>query len=335
MSSLRIGTGLLAAFVVIGCGGEDTAAGSGGSGAATTSGGGGAGGATDTSSTTDPSSGGAGGATTTSSGGAGAGGGATTSTTTVEMCEPGTFDEGCYTGPPGTLGVGACAAGYRDCLPDGTWSPCMGDTPPQPEICETATDEDCDGANEPCTGPGSAAWVRVWGGTELGDDVTFHGVRGDAQGNVHIGGAAGQSGVEIDFGGGFVWPMGPYLVRFDANGANAALNAWSLPTGHPFDPGPADRLVVANHAVGLLQYDGFIQVDEVGFDGVPLDQWTIGYADDNNGSPDVCYAFMYESSLTASPHELTVSGIYRGYVTLGGQVLAKGGFAHDVVVARL
>ena len=341
MRSFRIGQVLLVASFITACGGEDTTTGAGGAGASSSSGG--AGGATDTSSTTDTSSGGAGGMSTTtetSSGGAGGGTSSTTATTTtssttVEACEPGTYEEGCYTGPPGTLGVGTCAAGYRECLPNGVYGPCMGDTLPQPEICETAADEDCDGANAPCTGPGSAEWVRVWGGPDAGTTISVYGVRADAQGNVHVGGGSSPGAAMIDFGGGFTWPTGAYLARFDAGGATTAVSAWQLASGAPFDPGPADRIAVSNHAVGLLQFDGELLADEVGFDGAPIAHWDFGFASDNGGSPDVCSAFMYESSVSADPHELTVSALYRGDVTLGGQILTKGGFSHDIVVARL
>jgi len=51
----------------------------------------------------------------------------------------------CYTGPPGTEGVGACAAGLRSCE-GGAWGPCTGEALPGDEDCDGAIDEDCDGA---------------------------------------------------------------------------------------------------------------------------------------------------------------------------------------------
>lgn len=62
-------------------------------------------------------------------------------------CEPGDLGE-CYEGPPGTLGVGACAAGSRTCSPLGDWGPCVGATEPSSEICGNAVDENCDGSLE-------------------------------------------------------------------------------------------------------------------------------------------------------------------------------------------
>lgn len=88
--------------------------------------------------------GGSGGAPVTGgTGGTGGAGGAPV------ICEPGTT-EACYDGPPGTAGVGLCAAGQHTCVPDGTaFGPCEGQTVPEREACSTAADDDCDGtANE-------------------------------------------------------------------------------------------------------------------------------------------------------------------------------------------
>ena len=50
----------------------------------------------------------------------------------------------CYSGPIYTLGVGICQGGTRDCLSNGTWGPCVGETLPATEICGDALDNDCD-----------------------------------------------------------------------------------------------------------------------------------------------------------------------------------------------
>ncbi len=79
------------------------------------------------------------------------------------ICVPGDA-ESCYTGAPGTEGVGQCTSGTRTCLPTGLeWSACQDDVTPGTETCDgKLVDEDCNGeTNESgplceCI-PGSAA----------------------------------------------------------------------------------------------------------------------------------------------------------------------------------
>ena len=59
-------------------------------------------------------------------------------------CEPGA-SEACYSGPPGSLGVGACAGGDRSCDANGFWGPCLGEVLPADEVCDNGVDDDCDG----------------------------------------------------------------------------------------------------------------------------------------------------------------------------------------------
>ncbi|MFO0602317.1 MAG: hypothetical protein U0324_04035 [Polyangiales bacterium] len=60
-------------------------------------------------------------------------------------CAPGDA-RSCYTGPSGTRGVGACAAGTQRCGADRLWpAACAGEVTPRPEVCDGA-DNDCDGA---------------------------------------------------------------------------------------------------------------------------------------------------------------------------------------------
>jgi hypothetical protein len=78
------------------------------------------------------------------------------------LCEPGSTSA-CYSGAPGTEGVGACIAGQRTCGSDGrSYGPCIGGVFPAPESCATPLDDDCDGeVNEAGAGcactPGTTA----------------------------------------------------------------------------------------------------------------------------------------------------------------------------------
>jgi hypothetical protein len=64
----------------------------------------------------------------------------------------------CYSGPAGTMGVGACRSGTRTCVA-GTpamYGACTGDVVPRAEVCGNGVDDDCDGeVDDPALcGPG-------------------------------------------------------------------------------------------------------------------------------------------------------------------------------------
>ena len=71
------------------------------------------------------------------------------------LCAPGT-SASCYSGPAGTLDVGACHAGTKTCNAQGTgYGACVGEFTPTAETCTTPVDDDCDGAvNEEGAGCG-------------------------------------------------------------------------------------------------------------------------------------------------------------------------------------
>ena len=53
----------------------------------------------------------------------------------------------CYSGPPGTEGVGECKSGIQSCFGGhggGHWEPCKNEVTPSPEKCDNK-DNDCDG----------------------------------------------------------------------------------------------------------------------------------------------------------------------------------------------
>jgi hypothetical protein len=62
------------------------------------------------------------------------------------LCLPGTTRE-CYSGPPGTDGVGACVTGQQSCGDDGMWTEfCDGEVVPTSDDCDgDGQDSDCDG----------------------------------------------------------------------------------------------------------------------------------------------------------------------------------------------
>ncbi len=106
-------------------------------------------------------------------------------------CSPGAT-KACYSGPPGTEGLGICLGGVRSCLPDGSaFGPCEGEITPTPEVCSSTTDSNCDGSVG-CTG--SALWSK-----SFGDNVQPGGIAADPAGNVLITGSFSET---VDFGDG-------------------------------------------------------------------------------------------------------------------------------------
>ncbi|MGN6104765.1 MAG: choice-of-anchor L domain-containing protein [Kofleriaceae bacterium] len=59
-------------------------------------------------------------------------------------CEPGDVTE-CYSGEPGTKGVGPCRAGSKTCGPGGVWGACQGEVVPVQESCSDGIDNNCNG----------------------------------------------------------------------------------------------------------------------------------------------------------------------------------------------
>jgi hypothetical protein len=59
----------------------------------------------------------------------------------------------CWSGPPGSDGVGVCARGQQSCA-DGSWGACEGAVLPGDEVCDNDLDDDCDGeVDEDCEAP--------------------------------------------------------------------------------------------------------------------------------------------------------------------------------------
>jgi hypothetical protein len=129
------------------------------------------------------------------------------------ICSP-NDTEPCYDGPGGTQGVGLCAAGSRQCDPQGTgWGQCLGEIVPAPEDCETPEDEDCNGSTPAC--PFGYLWTYRFGDAAA---QTAYGVATDATGNVFI---TGSMGGTTNFGGTSLTSAGGddiYLVKFDPLG---------------------------------------------------------------------------------------------------------------------
>lgn len=115
----------------------------------------------------------------------------------------------CYSGPANTLNIGTCHAGTQTCNGSGTgFGPCMGETTPQSDVCDSmGADENCDGIAE-CAG--QTASIKVFG-SSAGDE-TLWAVAADGLGNIFL---SGQDSGDSEFGPG----AAPFIAKFDPTGA--------------------------------------------------------------------------------------------------------------------
>ena len=87
-------------------------------------------------------------------------------------------EQECYTGPPGTVGVGPCRAGIQTCS-SGSWSTtCQGQVLPGVEVCDDDLDNDCDGLTddsdgEDCPAEPDGAETEIDGGVDGAVDQGF------------------------------------------------------------------------------------------------------------------------------------------------------------------
>jgi hypothetical protein len=164
------------------------------------------------------------------------------------VCLPNTTAS-CYSGPPGTAGVGICAAGTATCNPDGTaLGPCVGEKTPMPESCATPEDEDCDGSAVLCTGTG--IWAKAYGNGP--SHQAGSAIASDANGNIAV---AGVLRGTMNFGGANLSAAGSpdmFLAKLDPSGGHLWSKAF-LSGGTEGYP-----RAVAFDAAGNLYFAGFI-----------------------------------------------------------------------------
>jgi hypothetical protein len=120
----------------------------------------------------------------------------------------------CYSGPPGTLGVGSCATGTRACNGDGTaFGPCTGDVPASEQQCSSEQGLDCQGLAACGI---DTLWSHGFHGEQQDAAIA---ITVDALGNTLI---AGSSAGAIDFGTGKLTfgtnGGGGFLADFDEAG---------------------------------------------------------------------------------------------------------------------
>ncbi|WP_437656974.1 reverse transcriptase domain-containing protein [Sorangium sp. So ce1182] len=214
----------------------------------------------------------------------------------------------CYAGPPGTEGVGACAAGTATCDALGTsLGPCEGEVLPAPEVCATGADEDCDGSECP------SHTLRAAGLGGPGDEgVTA--VAADAEGNLYV---TGWFTGTVDFGAGPLVCAGGrdvFLLKLDP----AGRAIWSKRFGSKY--GEWSKAIAVDASGNILlggDYDGdrswtFPVPPAVDFGGGPLpwndreDSGVFVVKLDPSGNHLFSYGYVTGSPWNSSMEEIAV-----------------------------
>jgi hypothetical protein len=145
------------------------------------------------------------------------------------ICNPG-LTAACYSGPPGTLGVGTCVAGKRTCNEDGTgFGPCSGEIAADAPACSGPGSTDCQGT-------AACAIKTLWAaGFSEGGYPRVESILANPAGNILI---AGDSAGPLDLGTGAlsfgpkvgdVAPRAGVIAQFGPGGA--PLTSHALTTG--------------------------------------------------------------------------------------------------------
>lgn len=244
------------------------------------------------------------------------------------LCMPGA-PESCYTGPPGTSGVGVCASGLRTCGADGiTYEACAGDTLPASETCVDPADEDCDGYD-------CASWAAIHGdassqfGASLAVDASGNTVvAGYFFGSLKIGAQTLVGSVNSEI---FVAKLGPTGTPLWAKQFGDANS--QRPYGVAVDG--AGSIVLAGYDAGSTDFGGGgkgpgIFVTKLDTNGAHL--WSRGLGGANpsatgsNGTSiafdaagDVIVTGSFQSSITPGPGTLSAAGSTDAFLSkLGG-----------------
>ena len=248
-------------------------------------------------------------------------------------CEPNST-ESCYSGPSGTLGVGACKAGTRACNAQGTlWGPCVGEVLPQQEDCSTLIDESCTGpVGDAC---GTVQWAVRAGesGDQEGVDVVV-----DLQGNGIV---VGEFVGTVDFGGGALTSAGQadiFVAKYDSQGQHVwskRFGAASMDGGRAVAVDASGNIYVAGDFAGAVDFGGGVLVSK---SAAAADVFVAKYAPTGGhvwskafggfGSDDA------EGIAVDSQGNVFLTGTFRDAVDFGGGALTSAG-ADDIYVLKL
>ncbi|MCA9623629.1 MAG: hypothetical protein KC731_31625, partial [Myxococcales bacterium] len=255
------------------------------------------------------------------------------------VCTPGAT-EVCYTGPPGTMGVGQCQGGVKTCDNLGLgFGPCVGEVTPQPEVCETTADEDCDGVATPCPGSTICSVTFPINSSMVGTvNGSWEAVAVDAMGNVGVTGF--MDGQTVDLGGG---PLGGNGFGADMLVAGFDASCQYL-WGHRFasSQGGVQRgMGVARRASGDLVVTGTIANPVnfgLGWMGSSNVRAGLLVGFDSSGVATESQVFGSDPTMATTvavgpSGELVVAGCFTGPMSLGGSMLPSYG-GTDLFLAK-
>ncbi len=239
-------------------------------------------------------------------------------------CIPGEFAD-CYTGPAGTIDVGVCEVGQRQCNPSGVgYGPCVGQVVPTADLCATPEDDDC---NEDPNCVESPLWQQPTDGAATG---MAYSVAADSAGNVIAMGIF--SGV-LDLGvGPLIGENDVFLAKFDAAG-NAL---WSKQFGDDSGLLGQDVAVDSNGNIILSGFfEGTLDLGGGALVSVATDGFVAKFTGAGHHLWSKSFARAYADDVAVGPSgNVVVAGTFEDTTDLGGDVLLSEG-ASDMYVVEL
>ncbi len=240
-------------------------------------------------------------------------------------CIPGEYAD-CYTGPAGTIDVGLCEGGQRQCNPDGVgYGPCVGQVVPAADLCDTPEDDDCNGDLICVDDP--PLWEKPMGGTAKG--MTYD-VAADDHGNII---ATGNFTQILDLGAGPMFGVDDvFLAKFDT----AGNTLWSKKFGDEYYQGGyavsvdgAGNIILGGYFTGTLDLGGAPLV------AVASDVFVAKFDPDGNHLWSKSFARSVLNEVAVDPSgNVVVTGTFEVPTSFGGNVLMSAG-GRDLFLVEL
>lgn len=245
------------------------------------------------------------------------------------VCVPGAFQL-CYSGTPGTAGVGICKEGVLTCNPDGLgYGTCMNEVVPGVEDCKTPEDEDCDGLTPLCP----ALWANRYGSTA--PDFIWDSAL-DSQGNTI---AVGDFEGTVDFGGGGLVSAGgadTFLLKVDPMGAHVwskKFGTAGLQSVQSVAITAMDEIVIAGYFQTTINFGGTNLTSAGGsdmfvakFDAAGTHMWSVKFGSATDDQLALAVA-------VDAAGDVYFTGSFLGTMTVGSSLASAGGA--DIILAKL